>query len=138
MFSLKEARRKARRKGICLRCLKRKVLSGHAKCRKCLEYDKNFSGEYYVRNKKKRKESNRLIHESRRKVIRAIKENTPCKDCGIKYPYWIMQFDHVRGKKSFTISKMMDKRGLEILLREIAKCDVVCSNCHADRTHKRL
>jgi hypothetical protein len=47
-----------------------------------------------------------------------------------------MQFDHVRGEKEFGIAKALAKCGqitLEELRAEIAKCDVVCSNCHALR-----
>jgi hypothetical protein len=74
------------------------------------------------------------------------KTNTPCADCGITYPYWVMQLDHVpeRGAKSFTVSLTYtsgrERRVLctrEQLFEEIAKCDVVCANCHAERTHSR-
>jgi hypothetical protein len=64
-------------------------------------------------------------------------KNQPCADCQKLYPPYVMQFDHVRGRKAFTISS----KGMEVsrarLLAEIAKCDVVCANCHAERTHRR-
>jgi len=47
-----------------------------------------------------------------------------------------MQFDHVRGVKSFGIGGRVTSR-VETLAAEIAKCDVVCANCHAERTHGR-
>jgi hypothetical protein len=79
-------------------------------------------------------------------IATQVKTNTPCADCRITYPYWVMQLDHVpeRGAKSFTVSLTYtsgrDRRVLctrEQLLEEIAKCDVVCANCHAERTHSR-
>lgn len=68
------------------------------------------------------------------KLIRSAKER-PCADCGIQYPYWVMQFDHVRGIKVINLSKCYLATTGKIL-GEINKCDVVCANCHANRTHK--
>jgi hypothetical protein len=49
-----------------------------------------------------------------------------------------MHFDHVRGEKLFNISRCA-WHGITLakLKVEIAKCDVVCANCHAIRTHER-
>src|SRR5512137_695387 len=57
----------------------------------------------------------------------------PCADCKIQYEPWIMQFDHLRDKK-FTIASMFQRVTVE-MLEEVKKCEVVCANCHADRTH---
>lgn len=70
-----------------------------------------------------------------RKMIREAKA-VPCRDCGGSWPYYVMQFDHVRGTKSFGIATALAKSGTvspEMLRAEIAKCDVVCANCHAVR-----
>ena len=61
----------------------------------------------------------------------------PCKDCNLSYPSYVMDFDHVRGKKRFTIGTNAFRMGIGPLLKEIKKCDVVCSNCHRERTHRR-
>ncbi len=49
-----------------------------------------------------------------------------------------MDFDHVRGEKLFGI---VEARGSAIawqtVLNEIAKCDLVCANCHRMRTYIR-
>jgi len=62
-----------------------------------------------------------------------------CVDCRKKYPPIVMDFDHVRGRKFFTIGDAAIQRtiGRERILREIAKCDLVCSNCHRLRTGRR-
>lgn len=63
---------------------------------------------------------------------------TPCLDCGIQYPTCVMQFDHVRGVKRFNIgSATALSPSLVTLKEEIAKCEVVCANCHAMRTEAR-
>jgi hypothetical protein len=74
---------------------------------------------------------------SSREIIREAKK-APCADCGIPYPYYVMQFDHRDGaQKSFNIGQIGPTCSRERLLAEIAKCDVVCGNCHAERTHQR-
>lgn len=75
----------------------------------------------------------RLAHNY--KLIRSAKEQ-PCADCGVQYPYWVMQFDHVRGAKVANLSKCWASTGK--ILEEIGKCDIVCANCHANRTYKLL
>jgi len=62
-------------------------------------------------------------------------------DCGEPYPYWILEFDHTGDDKLFTISdtRLRNRGGvsLEDIVKEIEKCDLVCSNCHKNRTHYR-
>ncbi len=62
-------------------------------------------------------------------------KNKPCTDCGIRYPFYVMDFDHVRGEKRVNLS-MMGNRGysIESIQTEIEKCEVVCANCHRERT----
>lgn len=78
--------------------------------------------------------------ESRTKVRRYIQEykaGKKCADCGEDYPYWIMEFDHLKDK-NFTIGQFSSTTvDIEIIKKEIAKCDVVCSNCHRNRTFNR-
>lgn len=73
----------------------------------------------------------------KKQYIRSLKERTPCADCGGHYPYWVMDFDHLRDKV-FEISDMVfGTCNLRRLQAEIAKCEVVCANCHRERTHHR-
>jgi uncharacterized protein YcfJ len=59
-------------------------------------------------------------------------------DCQKKYPHYIMDFDHARGRKLATVGAMVGQGySMEALRREIAKCDVVCANCHKARTYAR-
>lgn len=67
-------------------------------------------------------------------TIRQAK-NVPCADCGNKYPYYVMQFDHQDNK--FKNVSAMTTYSKARLLSEISKCEVVCANCHAERTFKR-
>lgn len=71
----------------------------------------------------------------RRSLVTAAKER-PCTDCyGVFHPF-VMDLDHVRGSKSFNCSKV--SHSIDRVLEEIAKCDVVCANCHRIRTYNRM
>lgn len=87
--------------------------------------------QYYI---DKARRNNELVRDK----IRAAKDK-PCLDCGIKYPYFVMDFDHrPEEEKSFDVANSQMKKGWSKIEAEIAKCDVVCSNCHRLRTHSRL
>jgi len=60
----------------------------------------------------------------------------PCMDCGGSFPPECMDWDHVRGKKLFGVGSGV-RRSIKAVLIEIAKCELVCSNCHRIRTRKR-
>jgi hypothetical protein len=48
----------------------------------------------------------------------------------------VLEFDHLRDKE-FTIGQALPYRNWQSILDEIAKCDVVCANCHRRRTARR-
>jgi hypothetical protein len=65
-------------------------------------------------------------------------KNHPCSDCKNSFPPVAMDFDHVRGEKKFGIAlARMGNYTAEKILAEVAKCDLVCANCHRIRTAKR-
>jgi ABC-type Zn2+ transport system substrate-binding protein/surface adhesin len=101
-----------------------------------LQNKKKWNKKDYQDNKKYYSKRQRLYRKELREVIQKIK-SVPCADCHRWYPSFVMDFDHVRGKKEFTISDEISqhKPSMERLLAEIAKCDIVCSNCHRIRTH---
>lgn len=70
-----------------------------------------------------------------RAFITQFKTGKPCTDCKNIFPPECMDFDHIRGKKKFSIGSGMRSRAL--ILEEIAKCELVCANCHRIRTKKR-
>jgi len=72
-----------------------------------------------------------------REEIQTLKESTPCNDCGKQYSYYVMQFDHVVGDKKFNLSAAVGRQRKQDIYDEIEKCEIVCSNCHAERTHQR-
>mgnify|MGYP001156516027 CR=1 FL=1 len=93
--------------------------------------------EHYLRTRDERKAKNAAKKLERLEYIRSLKER-PCTDCGQSYPHWIMEFDHCRGEKKFCVGDGYYRLASpDVLEAEIAKCDVVCANCHRDRTWRR-
>lgn len=126
---------------------------GDARCWSCKECVKKYSKEWRKKNLKRERlkaikryydnyndfrERNRLFTK---KLRREISEKIytyllkhPCVDCGETNPL-ALEFDHVRGKKKFSIAEY-NHRGWDTIFKEIQKCDVRCSNCHKIKTHK--
>jgi hypothetical protein len=74
-----------------------------------------------------------------RQYIIEQKTNNPCVDCSGFYPYYTMQYDHLpQFEKLFNLAKFQTyTNDLEVVKAEIAKCELVCGNCHSHRTHTR-
>jgi hypothetical protein len=62
---------------------------------------------------------------------------SPCLECKSSFPPECMDFDHREGvSKVRTISQMIG-HPFDTILAEIAKCDLICANCHRIRTRLR-
>lgn len=74
----------------------------------------------------------------KRDIIQAIKLERGCADCGYRENAVALEFDHRPGEvKSLSIGRAISQAGLDRLLAEIEKCDVVCANCHRIRSFNR-
>ena len=73
-----------------------------------------------------------LIAKRNREIVSKIKLERGCVDCGYKAHAAALQFDHVRGVKKYLVSRM-HTHPVDMVLGEIAKCEVRCANCHAIR-----
>lgn len=104
-------------------------------------YQKKYAAQWYKDNKeitlKRSRKSTKANRERNQKFVREIKESNPCKDCGIKYPHYVMDFDHLDNKLDCVANMVGSSLSLETIQKEIDKCDLVCSNCHRTRTWKR-
>ena len=73
----------------------------------------------------------------KREYVKAQKD-VACADCGQRHPHYVMDFDHVpeRGAKVFNLSRP-SRVSWAAIDAEMAKCDIVCANCHRERTFTR-
>jgi hypothetical protein len=98
---------------------------------------KAAASRHYQANKQDYLDRRARIREKLRNKLRETK-NVPCMDCGVRYPYYVMDLDHRPGEvKMYNPATMVNLGSVVKLEREIAKCDVVCSNCHRQRTFDR-
>lgn len=104
----------------------------------CRECKKAYQRKHYADNNQYYKDRATVDKESIREYIRGIKATMPCADCGRKFHYCVMDFDHREGEtKLFEIAHAYRTKGRIQIEQEMAKCDVVCANCHRIRTHGR-
>ena len=110
------------------------MADGHLNiCKKCRckyqndQYATEHGRAMTLRSLAKRRKRNRM-------VVDQHLDSHHCADCNESDPH-TLEFDHVRGVKSEHVSKLIQNATSEIRLKaEIAKCDVVCANCHRRRT----
>ena len=119
---------------ICPKCKTNESLAYHSYCLEC----SRIRMLAYSQQNKDRVSQNANRRREKLKAICKDAKNKPCCDCGESHPHFVMDFDHVRGKKDFGIAGIGTFLPSENrLLLEIAKCDVVCANCHRKRTANR-
>ncbi len=143
----------------CLQCNRVKRLTSFHKDRTlpdghkiyCKVCARSQSLRYYYAHKKARQAYTRTYQQQHPRRMRQIGEQSrsrnqeavlqaksqPCMDCGHSFIPFVMDLDHVRGRKLFALGAH-GTRSLLAVQKEIAKCDAVCSNCHRLRTWKRM
>lgn len=112
-----------------------------ARCRPC---NAAYQREWTAANRERSRATARRSHakqgkrryRTRKDRVNSLKAK-PCEDCGVEYPSYVMDFDHRPGEiKEFGIGNSPNT-SWERILKEAAKCDVVCANCHRIRTFTR-
>lgn len=101
------------------------------------EKQKAAQAAWYQNNKAISDERSQRARRRRYDQIRELKESSPCSDCGAYFPYWVMHYDHIGDDKIMDISRMLTRTSWAKIEEEIAKCELVCANCHSTRTHMR-
>lgn len=104
-------------------------------CKQCFrDYDKK-----HWRANPKRRSSNQVRNRERvlrnKQYLWDFLKTNPCNDCGESDPI-VLEFDHINPEeKSYNLSELVrDAVSLAKIDDEIAKCIVLCANCHRRRT----
>ena len=75
----------------------------HSYCRDC---GKELTRSHYRRRKRAYLDRNLRAYNERRLMVIAAKSR-PCADCGVQYPYYVMDFDHRDGsQKKYELTKL--------------------------------
>lgn len=131
----------------CGRCEREKPLEDFAWRRKergqrdnyCRPCRAAYKQEHYAANRQRYIDQamarKRVMVEERIEFLVAFLREHPCADCGETDPV-VLEFDHLRDKK-FNVAAGLRDREWQSVLDEMAKCDVVCANCHRRRTARR-
>ena len=84
------------------------------------------------------KERDRLRADEKRAALAAYKVIQCCVDCGYNDDARALEFDHIPGSEKIQSVASMMYKSWDKIWDEVAKCEVVCANCHAIRTMDRL
>lgn len=107
------------------------------------EYQREYKRRWYRLNKAAHIRYVRNRDGRMQEWFREYKKTLACEVCGENHPA-CLDFHHVDPReKKFSVSTRHDRPSMKALLAEIAKCRVLCSNCHRkehweERATKRL
>jgi hypothetical protein len=86
-----------------------------------------------VKSAKQKKELHKVLEE-----LHLYKEKLGCADCRSHFPHYVLEFDHKpEFQKIDVVYRVLRNYGEAAAWNEVAKCDVVCANCHKIRTYTR-
>lgn len=93
----------------------------------------NANKAYYLQKTKLRNEE---VRGKVRDLLWEVLKAAGCTDCGEPDPV-VLEFDHISDKTTSVAALVSQNHTWPRILREIAKCEVVCANCHRRRTYSR-
>lgn len=100
----------------------------------CKICHRKYTRRHYQKNKQYYKDKAKRVQDEIREFIRESKHMKPCADCGVAYPYYVMHFDHQYDKRFNLNEATRHTSSLKTVKAEIAKCEIVCANCHSERS----
>lgn len=96
------------------------------------------NASYYQRHKEaqaRRVKARKRTHQALLRAFVVEMKDRPCQDCDKRFPPYVMDFHHRYGKEGDIANCIRRGFSLERLTAEIAKCDILCANCHRIRTY---
>jgi hypothetical protein len=96
---------------------------------------KSYDEDYRALNRDKRNANDRARHAQGRTYLQQIKTEKGCARCGYNEHPAALDFNHIDPTtKSFNIASCAS-HSKELLDAEIAKCEILCANCHRIHTY---
>lgn len=101
----------------------------NSQCRKCQAV---YRREHYLKNKDLIKHQTKIKKEQLKLWFENLKSKLKCSNCE-ESRWWVLDFHHLNPKnKEMNVSSLLSCGSKKRILKEIDKCDVLCSNCHRD------
>jgi hypothetical protein len=99
------------------------------------ETQKKAQQDWYQKNKVLTRDRSRAKRKTDREWLNGLKDN-PCIGCGLSWPPCVMEFHHREAKdKVGSVGNLLLNAGRQKVIDEIAKCDLLCANCHRIKTY---
>lgn len=98
----------------------------------CRECQKDYRKQHYEKNKQKYINKAKINRQKTIDEFKAFKQTLKCNRCP-ENRWWVLDFHHIDPlEKDNQVSVLVRKVSKERLMKEIKKCEVLCSNCHRD------
>lgn len=94
------------------------------------EYHKEYIKKHYQENKQYYIERAKVAREKLKLKMQELKKGLKCEFCGEDHPACLDFHHRDPNEKEFSIANGMMRKSFEKIKQEIAKCSVLCSNCH--------
>ena len=94
------------------------------------EYQKEYMRKWYEKNKARHIGYVRNRDKKIKNWLKEYKSSLSCEKCGENHPA-CLDFHHINpSEKSFALGRINKFLSIKLLQDEIAKCKVLCANCH--------
>ncbi|MBX7173794.1 MAG: hypothetical protein K1X72_22685 [Pyrinomonadaceae bacterium] len=94
------------------------------------EYQKEYMRKWYEKNKAKHISYVRARDKKILTWLKEYKSSLQCEKCGENHPA-CLEFHHIDPKeKKFSLGRAKSHLTIKSLKAEIAKCKLLCANCH--------
>lgn len=111
----------------------RKIPTFQSSCREC---QRVYRKKHYLANKRKYIDKAKTHRNLVAKWFIEEKSKLKCKNCS-ESRYWVLDFHHKdKTTKEKSVGSITRSGSKQKLLKEMKKCEILCSNCHRDFHHK--
>lgn len=102
----------------------------------CKTCQKKYRKKHYENNKSYYIDKSKKYRDALYSWFIKIKKDLACEICG-ENRWWVLDFHHSDpSNKKMEVSILARSSSKKIVLEEISKCRVLCSNCHRDLHYK--
>jgi len=100
---------------------------------------KEYKRQWYLKNRPARLEATRQQRQELYEWFRNLKKTLKCQKCGFAHPAALDFHHRDGGEKDAEVTRLVaSKVNKTRILEEIAKCDVLCANCHRIIHHEMI